>query len=272
MNAFPSTHGLRWPCFAGRSVLALLDDSPQGRQAGLRAEMIARGLGVPLDLLPAGAAPARVAAMCSGAGLLVLPYQPGHAIAECLWGTPPERASRWLDMPTLVVARPAIAPYRRVLVPVQLDDDAAPLIDAARQLSGEARLRVLHVLDRRVESSLWLADAPEPAMRAQRQRRSLAARVALDRAITLARADDRTASMVSSGDVAARVLESACGSRTQLVVMGRRRRSLLGQLLTGSIATRVIGAGHADVLLLPLHGRSRPAGARRGEGEVPAYT
>jgi len=255
MVAVPSTLGSLLPFLPGRPVVVLSDTTAQGRQARLRAQMIANDLGVRLDLVPADAGPTRLSERSAHAALLVLPYRSGNALAECFLGTPPERAARALAIPTLAVARPAGGAYRRVLVPVKLDEGAAFLIDTARVVAAEARIRVLHVLDRRPESSLWLADAPELDIRAQRRRRASMARAALDREIAVAGAASRGASMVAFGHVAMRVLESARTGRTQLVVVGQRSRSLIDQLLAGSTTTRVVGAGASDVLVVPMRGR-----------------
>ena len=242
----------------GRSVVTLADATPAGQQAAWRGALVARDLGLPLELLDADDdAAGRLARLAPRAGLLVLPYRRGHPVADCLLGTAPERIFRSVSVPTLVVKGPATTSYRRVLVPVELDEDAAHLIHAARCLSRAPRIRVLHVLDRGQEHSLRLADAPEQALRSQRQRRSRAAYAVLQRAISGAGASDRTAALVSFGDAGTRVMEVARASRAQLVVLGKRGLSAIEQLFTTSVSNRLIRGGGADVLLLPSPRRAR---------------
>lgn len=275
----------------GRCVLAVADSSAEGRQAAWRAALVARDCGMPLHLLdPDGVAgepssdPGRaqaltrqvqqrlgvsVTAQAAGGdldraladlsprtGLVVLPHRRTNALAERLFGTRAERIFRALAVPTLVVQRPAATSYRRVLVPVELDEHAELLVDAARCISRDPRIRVLHVLDRAQEPSLKLTDASGRALRQARQQRSRAAYAQLHRIIERASAADRTAALVSFGDAWPRVQEIVRARRAQLVVVGARPVSRVEQLFAPSVGMRLVSSGSADVLLLPVHERA----------------
>lgn len=298
-------HGMPQPFFAGGCVLAVMDATPEGKQAAWRGALLARDCGMPLHLVHAepnvhAMASAQshahrlshqvrhrlgvactaeavgpglerwVTDLATDIGLLVLPHRRGNVLSECLFGTSAERFFQTVFVPTVVVKRPATSSYRRVLVPVDLDDHAALLIDAAGCISRSPRIRVLHVLNREPEQSLRLADVPEHALRAQRQRRSRDAYALLNREIARAGASERAAAVVSFGSAACRVLEVARASRAQLAVLGKRRWSLVEQLFTASVSTRLVSDGGADVLLLPL--QDRDTGAPPLEAARPAQS
>ncbi|TFZ05699.1 hypothetical protein EZ313_03285 [Ramlibacter henchirensis] len=288
----PAPDDAQSPFLAGRCVVVLSDTTLDGINAVWRAALIARDLGMPMHLLQVNAgedlpsARARagrlarqaqhrlgvaaagnaaqgdvrelLAGLAPPPGLVVLPYERGNAFTECLFGTAAERLFRSVFMPTLVVRRPASARYRRVLVPVTLDDAAAALIGAAQRISRDPRIRVMHVLGTSQEQTLRIADAPEHSLRMQRQRRSSDAYRELNRLIAGAGALERAAALVSFGHPAMRVLEVARASRSQLVVVGKQKGSILGQLLADGVCHRVISEGSADVLMLPLPDREGP--------------
>ena len=269
-------------------ILALTDPTPDGVNAAWRAGLVARDRGVPLQLLcvhsdaserasvqtavreladrirrrlhvPAcadrvpGVLHEQLRARSERAGLLVVPWKRGNPLVDLLLGSQAERLFRSLFLPTLVVRRPALGSYRRVLVPVKLDADASTLVKAARSMSRGPRMQVLHVVDTWEDSVLRRAGVPEPAVRLQRQHRSRHASSALDEIIRRAGAHEEGASaQVSMGHVSACVLRTARAGDAQLIVAGRERRSLLAELLLPSVTQRLLLEAAADVLVLPV--------------------
>jgi hypothetical protein len=88
---------------------------------------------------------AAIAAACEAA-VVVIPSQRRNPLREWLMGTQVERLIRLCRTPVLVVKQPTLSSYRRVLIPVQLEAAAAPLIALARALSRGPALEILHVL------------------------------------------------------------------------------------------------------------------------------
>jgi nucleotide-binding universal stress UspA family protein len=271
----------------GRCVLALTDPTPEGANAAWRAGLVARDRGVPLHLLcvqadarglagveapvqklarqlqqrlhvvtsascMAGRLRDHVAPFSGRAGLLVLPWRRGNALVDAVLGTLPERMHRSLFIPMLVVRQPAFTSYRRVLVPVKLDGHAVSMITAARGVSRDPRMRVLHVLGTSHEESLRVADMSERALRLQRQHRTRAAYTMLNESIARAGAHEGAAALVSFGHVPARVLEVARASKAQLLVLGKERRSLLSELFFADLPKCLLFDAEADVLVLPV--------------------
>lgn len=265
MGALPFfEHGLDpFSRIAGDScVLALADATPHGSNAVSRAAQLAHGLGLPLRVLDAAGGDARraLADIAPPPALLVMPHLRGNPLAECVFGAAAERIFRRVFTPTLVVRQPARAAYERVLVPAKLEASAAVLVAAARCLSRNARISVLHVMGTQEEHTLRLAHAPQQALRAQRARRSTAAWEAMNRFIAAAGAGDRAVARIVFGYAPARVLEAACASRAQLVVLGKPRRGVFSEMLRDGVSQRLLSDAGADVLLVPLREDARAQG------------
>jgi nucleotide-binding universal stress UspA family protein len=282
------------PPAAGSGILAVVDSSGAGINAGWRAAIVARDHGRPLHLVNiqpqaadtraanamlrdlarqlkrriqvrarttavAGELREGVTALAAGKELVVVPWQAGASWADKVLGTPPERMLRWLATPTLIVRRPAIFSYRRVLAPVKLEGGAEAQITAARYMARGQRLRVLHVLEAGPEGSLRLADVSDHALSMHRQLR-------LERAYTEMNALlDRTgagaaggAGFVAFGQVSRQVTDAARAHNAQLVVVGRGRRSVFGDVLCGGLVQDLIRDAEADLLVLPV----QPASGR----------
>jgi len=269
---------------AGTGVLVLADDSRRDEAAAWRGAIVARELALPLRLLsPAPAAagddapvrqlaanieahfglPVRVetaggdphAATVRAvreATLLVLGTRRGNPLRELVLGTQAERLIRLCRVPVLVAKRPPAGAYRRVLVPVELGPAARPVIAAAALLSRDPRMEVLHALHPGDEIGMRACELPEAAVRRERQRVAERARLALQALVEEAspRPGDAVAS-VAFGDAAALVLAREQAVRADLIVIGKRRRSLLADFLLGSVTQQVLARSQADVLVLP---------------------
>lgn len=275
-----------------RGIIAFVDDSASGLNAGWRAALVARDHGRPLHLVsvrPQGgdARAARsmlrdlardleqriqvqarttavsgelrecVVSLAAGTEMVVVPWQPAASWADKVLGAPPERMLRWLAAPVLVVRRPALFSYRRVLAPVKLEAEAELQIAAAAYLARGQRLRVLHVLEAGPEGSLRLADVSDQAVSIHRQLR-------LDRAYTEMNAlIDRAgatgvAATVAFGHVSRQVLDAARGHNAQLIVTGSGRRSVLSDVLYGGVVQDLIRDAETDLLVMP--SQQAPAG------------
>lgn len=281
-----------------RSLLVLHDLTPQAGHAAWRAGVIARDQGADLCLLHAASEPgaaesARIAlervagglaarlgvqaevrvvhgdpvrAVMQAAGsadLVVLAARRSNVLREWLFGTPAERLIRLCGRPLLVVKRPAIAGYRRVLVPVDFGPAAAPAIAAAASLSRSTAIEVFHSVAVRDEVTMRTADVPEAAVREDRQRNADHARARIRELIgTVSGARSSAIPSLAFGHASSMVLAKEQAMRADLVVIGKRRRGLLADFFLGSVTQRVLGAGSADVLVLPA-ARKEPGPVQR---------
>jgi nucleotide-binding universal stress UspA family protein len=266
----------------GPAILALGDATPASDNAAWRAALVARDLGAPLRLLQlrrgrdgAGAVPLareirqrigvvahaqtlegdalkEVMHAARDAQLLVIGTPRGNPLREFVLGTQAERLIRLCRIPVLVVKRAATASYQRVLVPVDLGEDARTVIAAAARVSRDPRMEVLHALPVRREVSLRVSDVSESLLRLQREQAAAHACSVLEERIAQAGARHHgVLPTVTFGDAAATVLAREQAARAELVVIGKRTRGLLADFFLGGVTQRVLAAARADVLVLP---------------------
>lgn len=278
-----------------RNILAVTDFSASSTNAAWRAAMVAASHEARLGLLhvvppraPVDAASGRLSTLADGlrrqfgvavtwralqgdalaesvkaargADLLVIGSQRRNALASLLLGTPAERLIRMARVPVLVVKREAEHAYRRVLVPVQLPDGARSLVGSALDFARGAEVEVFHALGVRHEVSLRATDVPEPVLRRSRNLALGRARASLDALIDAAGGKPRARSAVGFGQAAAVSLYKEAVMAPDLVVIGKRQRSLLADFFLGSVTQRMLADSRADVLVLPMQaGAARPA-------------
>ncbi|GAB3666846.1 universal stress protein [Ramlibacter alkalitolerans] len=268
-------------------VVSLCAASPASRNATWRAALVARDLGARLHILH----PAPRASMVSReqaslhelaedirqrtrvdvsieavegnvlrhavaasreAALVVLPSLRANPLREWIMGTQAERLIRLCRSPVLVVKRPALLAYRRVLVPLDLEDHAVPLITVAASLSRGSRLEVLHALDDGDEQVLQGMDGADEAVRGFRQHRAQGAFLALHRLIAAAEAGDAGAeAAIEFGEAPAVVLARARAWDAELMVIGKAQRGLLANYFLGGLTQRMLAQAPSDVLVHP---------------------
>jgi nucleotide-binding universal stress UspA family protein len=200
------------------------------------------------------------------AAVVVLPSTRGNPLREWIMGTQAERLIRLCRSPVLVVKRPALLAYRRVLVPLDIEDEAVPLIALAASLSRGTRLDVLHAIGAGDEKVLPRIVGGEDLLRGFRQHRAQGAFLALHRLISAAGvADGGVAAAVEFGDAPAVVLSRARARDTELMVIGKAQRGLLANYFLGGLTQRMLAQAPSDVLVHPdprprsmTHAGSRP--------------
>jgi nucleotide-binding universal stress UspA family protein len=201
------------------------------------------------------------------ADLVVLGGRRANPLRAMLLGTPTERVVRVSHRPVLVVKQaPPVpsAPYRRVVVPVDLAEGAVPAVGLAARVAPDASMHLLHAVSVPMESRLRMAGCPEELLRRNRQR---ARTFGLHRLWNLAASLPRQRVFASVGDGAPGplALEKAREVSADLIVVGKEGRSMLGDFLLGSTARRLLSEADADVLVIPNAALGRLA-ARRAEG------
>ena len=186
------------------------------------------------------------------AAMVVLPSLRANPLREWIMGTQAERLIRLCRSPVLVVKRPALLAYRRVLVPLDLEEQAVPLIGLAASLSRGSRLEVLHAIDAGDEEALRGFEAAEEALHGFRQHRAQGAFLAVHRLISAARAEDAgVAAAIEFGDAPAVVLARARAWDAELMVIGKAQRGLLANYFLGGLTQRMLAQAPSDVLVHP---------------------
>jgi nucleotide-binding universal stress UspA family protein len=186
------------------------------------------------------------------AAVIVIPSQRGNPLREWIMGTQAERLIRLCRAPVLVVKRPALCSYRRVLVAAGLESASASLIAVAAMLSRGSRVEVLHVLATADEVVLRELEASAEVLHTCREYRAQRARVALRELVNMACGDaNGTVTTVGFGRTAGVVLARAQAAETELIVIGKKQRGLLAGYLLGGVTQRVLADAGSDVLVLP---------------------
>jgi len=198
---------------------------------------------------------------------VVIGARRGNPLRDWVLGNPGRAADPAVPRPVLVVKKPPVAGYRRVLVPVELGPAARPVIAAAARLSRGPRLEVLHALHPAEGISIRVQEVPERVVRRLRRRAAERAEAALQALIAqVAPQPQAAAPAVAFGEPAALVLARAQAMRADLLVMGKRRRGLLADFFLGSVTQRVLAGARADVLVLPPSACTDPEASPRGPG------
>lgn len=276
---------------ASPAVLTVCDLSSAAIDATWRAAMVARDLALPLRVLHprlAGTAacshrsfvdelraeiPLRMAvqaqfeavedsaldaavAAARDAAVVVLPSQRGNLLREWVMGTQAERLIRLCRAPVLVVKRPALGPYRLLLLAAALEAGDAQLLDVAAALAPRGRLELLHVLGTAEEIVLRELDASAATLQACREYRAQRAHGALRKLLEPAAAGVDAATRVEFGGTAPALLARAQATHSDLLVIGKRRRGLMADYFLGGVTQRVLAGAQCDVLVLPIRDAS----------------
>ncbi|MGE5833276.1 MAG: universal stress protein [Acidobacteriota bacterium] len=153
---------------------------------------------------------------------------------------------------------------QNILVPTDFSDPALEAWRYARAFAGdsEARLHLLCVVEQPYLYDAWGTESAALQMgellaEAERVARRGLAKQARQSG-PLAR---RGVTVTATGPIVDRILEYVSKNRIDLIVMGTHGRGLVGHLLLGSVAERVVR--RSPVPVLTLHGRSKPIKARR---------
>jgi len=198
------------------------------------------------------------------ANLLVLGARGASAVKSALLGSTATRLLTRCTRPMLVVKRDEPNPYGRILVPIDLRDDATTTLHATEALAPCAEVHVLHAYQVEHEGGLRRAGVDRETL--QRNRRSARARMQARLHAVLARAEQGTHRYLPHlrrEHPVRLILTTETRFRADLIVMSKRSRSKIEDALLGSTTKRVLLDSRADVLVVPLL-RARSATGARG--------
>lgn len=169
-------------------------------------------------------------------------------------GTALDQAVHRSQCPLLVVKSEPASPYERVLVAIDLaPQSSSKLIDIGHHLFQTAEMRLFHAIDTVEDSRLRMADASIEAVQANRLVSRHQARERLSQLIgTMEEREPALTYDVGNGDPAYSAALYQQATRTELVVVGRRRSSPLTRLISGSVAQRLAKWAQSDVLVAPV--------------------
>lgn len=203
--------------------------------------------GVPLQEIMAAA---------KGRQLLVLGTAGRHPWRDMFIGSTADRLLRKAPCPMLVVKKSPLKPYRRVLLPVDLENsDAADLrvqFAAASSFAPGAECRVCHAAIFPFEGKMALSGVAPDEIKSYRESVLARSRSRLDALVSsVARADQRFVPQVFAGDPASLVSDEASAMGADLIVMFKQSGSLLEDWFLGSVTRHALFHSDCDVLVLP---------------------
>jgi nucleotide-binding universal stress UspA family protein len=186
------------------------------------------------------------------AHLLVIGSARRNALRESLMGTAAERLIRMARIPVLVVKRGAERAYRKLLVPVDLAQHAEAAVSAALDFSRGADVEVFHALRVRDDIGSPAPGAPEAVVLRHRKTAMNKARAALLAIIRAAGGTTRVRPALEFGHPPGTSLRQEVLMAPELVVIGKRDRSLLADFFLGSVTQRLLAEASSDLLILPV--------------------
>ena len=159
------------------------------------------------------------------------------------------RASR---APVLVVKRTAGAPYRQVLVPVDLTAHSDAAVQIAASLAPRAGIQVFHAIDLAREAVLREADVTQTILREARARDEARVNARMRRSVARLGLDSRRVSFsLAHGAPEHSTLRQLRASGADLVVVGQRGESAGIRFLMGSVSSRLLTKIDCDTVIVP---------------------
>jgi nucleotide-binding universal stress UspA family protein len=192
-----------------------------------------------------------VLAVADKAQILVLGAHGHSPLRDALIGSLGLRVLSKCRQPILVVKQPPEEAYRHVIVPVDFSPHSAAALRTALTLAPEAKITMVHAFEVPFEGKLMLAGASEAELRRYRseaQQKALRGIRQMLSDIPIKEAS-RIVHLVEQADPAVLTLEQAEDWGADLIVIGKHGRSLVEEMLLGSVTRHVLSDAKCDVLV-----------------------
>lgn len=189
-------------------------------------------------------------AVASRADLLVFGARGENFFRHMLLGTTAMRMVSKARQPILMVKQPVRRPYQMLLIAVDFSPSSLASIHLARRVAPKADIILMHAFDVPFESRLRLANVSDDIINHYR----IVARQQAQRDLQALREEaglssGKTRFVVVHGDPSQRVLEQEQAFDCDLIVMGKHGKSLLEELIVGSVTKKVLAESQCDVLV-----------------------
>jgi len=205
-----------------------------------------------------GAVDEAILGIADRASLLVMGARGASRIRSLMLGSTATRLLTRCERPMLVVRQDKAEAYRRILIPLDLRDDATTSLQATRALAPGAEMRVLHAY--RVEHEGMLRRAGVGHKEMEKARLEAKAKAKSRLFAVLARAEQgsqRFLHRLRRDHPVRLTLDAERHFHADLIVMSKRSRSRIEDAVIGSATKEVLLAARCDVLVVPLLGRGR---------------
>jgi nucleotide-binding universal stress UspA family protein len=183
------------------------------------------------------------------ADLIVMGERGGTPAGGFFLGGTIDRVLQRMDCSILAVKQPLAGPYRRLLVCVGLGGEPTSA-ELAFLLNPGADIVLLHAFEAPFEDKFRRAGATDTWVTDYRfQARRAAEQELAQFANRLEAAGIQARRIVAHGPPGATIIEYARSVGADLIVVGKRKRSMLGDLFSGDIVRQLIAESQADVLV-----------------------
>ncbi len=187
----------------------------------------------------------------SASDLIVCGARGDSIVRRHLLGTTALRLLEVTRRPVLIVKQAPHDSYRRALVPIDFSSCSIRAIEAARSFAPQAEIVLLTVFDVPFEGQMRYANVDDAIINHYRmaaKREASEKLAALQGEVGLLSADDGD-SLVLHGDPAQRIVEQEQERDCDLIVMGKHGKSVVNDLLLGSVTQHVLADAQCDVLV-----------------------
>lgn len=184
------------------------------------------------------------------ADLVVLGARGEGFLRHLLLGTTAERLLRKSARPVLLVRQAPRDRYRRVLIAVDFSSSSAAALRLCAQVAPTAQPLLLHACEVPFEGKLVNANLSEATILRLRRQAAQEGHEQLQAfAVAEGVVGDDLKLIVRCGDPSRVILETAEREGCDLVVIGKRGRGLVEELLLGSVTRHVLADASMDVLV-----------------------
>lgn len=184
------------------------------------------------------------------ADLLVIGPRGLHPAQDLFIGSMAERLLKRAACPMLIVKTVPRAAYGRILIPVDFSSHSLAALAFARSLAPQASRQVLHACECPFEGQLRAAGVAQTIIDEYRGNAIAAARRSMDELLATASLENLP-STIDYGDPRAVVLATAERQNADLLVIGKRGRSMLAEYFLGGTARAVLAKASCDVAVVP---------------------
>lgn len=189
-------------------------------------------------------------AEAEAADLLVLGARGEGFLRHLLLGTTAERLLRKTNRPVLLVRQLPHDRYRRVVIAVDFSASSVAALRLARTLAPAAELVLLHAFEVPFEGKLQFAGVTDEAIaRYRHQARQDALRELEAFAAAAGSAAAGVRLSVHHGEASRVILEREQQEDCDLLVVGKRGKGVVEELLLGSVTKHVLAEASGDVLV-----------------------
>lgn len=247
------------PASAGSTAHAALDDS--AFQPIADGELVSMNLKLDYDgphcvrTLRVGKAASAIAERAEEirADLTVVALQKPRLLPDFLRGSGHHDVVRLSNRPTLIVKQEPESPYERVVVAVDFSDESEQAARVALAMAPYAHFTFVHACHVMHEGIMRQAGLSPESINTERMRLCEQSHARLNQFVALLGPRRQLLSRaVQYGNVMPVLREHARRMDADLIAVGKTGRSLLEQMLVGSVTKRLIGETSCDLVVAPL--------------------